>query len=385
MYGFSQHPHAASSIPASESTSAATRASAALRPRGRSSGLNPPNRFENHSLCVLSDVIEEHVRTHPDGSQIRTQVIADHSRRVINHVDSPDLGIEWTLNPYRGCEHGCIYCYARPTHEMLGFSCGLDFETKIMAKIDAPRLLQRELAHPKWHGETIHMAGVTDPYQPIERRLNITRQCLEIMAACRQPVRIVTKNHLVTRDVDLLAQLAKHNAVTVSVSLTTMDDHLARAMEPRASSMRDRLRAIRTLSDAGIPTTAMIAPVIPNLTTHEIPTLLDAAQQAGACSASWIMLRLPFQLKELFLDWLARNMPHRARAVESALRGMHAGKLYDSTHETRFTGDSPLAAQIASTFNVFARRLGLDENPPPISSAAFTRPALDGQLPLFTG
>jgi DNA repair photolyase len=381
MYGFSQHPQAASSPPAVETTAV----SAALRPRGRSSGLNPPNRFETHSLHVLSEVIEAHVRTHPDGRQVRTQVLADHSRRVINHVDSPDLGIQWTLNPYRGCEHGCIYCYARPTHETLGFSCGLDFETRIMAKLDAPRLLQRELASPTWHGEPIHMAGVTDVYQPVERTLNITRQCLEVMAACRQPVRIVTKNHLVTRDVDLLAQLARHDAVTVSVSLTTMDESLSRAMEPRASAMRDRLRAIRTLSDAGIPTTAMIAPVIPHLTTHEMPTLLDAAQQAGACSASWMMLRLPFQLKDLFLDWLQRTVPHRANAVENALRGMHAGKLYDSTYETRFTGTGPLAEQIASTFQVFARRRGLDENPPPISGAAFTRPALDGQLPLFAG
>ena len=354
-----------------------------LKPRGRSTRLNPTNRFEDQSLHILSEVLEETVRTYPNGKQIRTQVLADRTKSEINRVKSPDIGLSWTLNPYRGCEHGCIYCYARPTHETLGFSCGLDFETKIMAKIDAPQLLQKELSHPRWQGETIHMASVTDVYQPIEKKFRITRQCLEIMAKCNQPVRLITKNHLITRDIDLLAQLAKHNAVSVAISITTLDEQLARAMEPRTSVIRDRLTAIRKLSDAGIPTMVMLAPMIPNLTTHEIPALLEAAQQAGAQSAAWVMLRLPYQLKDLFTDWLQQTVPNRAHAVENALRRMHNGKLYDSAPGQRFVGNSSLSAQVADTFNVFARRLGLHQPPPPLSSAAFDRPNLDGQLSLF--
>jgi DNA repair photolyase len=274
-------------------------------------------------------------------------------------------------------------CYARPTHEALGLSCGLDFETTIIAKPDAPRLLERELASPTWRGEPISMSGVTDPYQPQERDLGITRACLAVMSAHGQPVGIVTKNRLVVRDLDLLAPLARAGAASVAISLTTLDDALARTMEPRASAPRDRLRAMRELADAGIPVTAMIAPVIPGLTDHEMPRLLEAAADAGAGSAGWVLLRLPHQVKAIFLEWLHRELPGRAARVESAIRATRAGALSDPTWGARMRGGGALAAQIARTFEVFARRLGLDRSRAPLSRDAFRRPTLDGQLDLF--
>lgn len=302
-----------------------------------------------------------------------THVYDDSSKTVINRVDSPDLHFNWTINPYRGCEHGCVYCYARPTHETLGWSCGIDFETRIMAKRDAAALLARELDNPKWVPETIMMSGVTDPYQPVERDLRIARACLEVMAARNQPVAIVTKNRLVTRDIDLLSSLARVSAAGVAVSLTTLDREVARKMEPRASTPQDRLRAMRELSEAGIPVTVMTAPVVPGLTDHELPRLLEAAAEAGATSAGWVMLRLPYQIKDVFLDWLSREFPERAKRVESAVRGMRGGDLYDSRWRTRQRGEGPLAEQIGAQFRVFTKRHGLDKPRPALSGAAFRR------------
>lgn len=353
------------------------------QPRGRGTALNPPNRFESFRLDVLPSAMEEACREHADGVQVRTRVYRDMTRTIINRVDSPDLNFNWTVNPYRGCETGCPYCYARPTHETLGFSSGLDFETKIVAKPDAPVLLRRELASPRWRAEPIVMSGVTDCYQPLEGRLQITRRCLEVLAECRQPVGLITKNRLIVRDRDLLAALADHRAVSVAVSLTTLDPKLAAVMEPRTSRPKDRLRAISELADAGIPVSAMLAPIIPGLNDHEIPRLLEAAAAAGAGSASWAMLRLPHQVKTIFLDWLRINYPQRAGRIEGLIRGMHGGRLYGARFGDRTRGHGPLAAQIAGTFKVFAARYGLNRKLPSPSSAAFRRPGDAGQMNLF--
>ena len=352
------------------------------RVRGRGAGLNPGNRFQRGRsgdgirLHVLGDHLDERRAAHPAGVQVPTEVSVDDSRRILNRVDSPDLPFRWSMNPYRGCEHGCVYCYARPSHETLGFSCGLDFETRIVAKPEAPELLRRDLASPGWRGEPIAMSGITDPYQPTERTMRITRVCLEVMAACRQPVGIVTKSRLVTRDRDVLADLARHRAAAVAISLTTLDPELARRLEPRASSPRDRLRAITELTAAGIPVTVLVAPIIPGLTDHELPRLLQAAAGAGATRAGWVLLRLPYQVKEVFLDWLRRELPLRAKRVEQAIRATRNGALSDPRFGSRQRGEGVHAEHLARTFALFARRFRLAFRAPGwmLSSASFRRP-----------
>ena len=239
--------------------------------RGRGAQINPPNRYEAIHLEVLGDHVDEVVSEAPDGTQIRTHVYADRTKSVINRVDSPDLPFNWSLNPYRGCEHGCVYCYARPGHEMLGFSCGTDFETRIVAKHDAPSLLRKRIASRTWRAEPIMMSGVTDPYQPIERKLEITRRCLEVCVDNHQPVMMITKNGMILRDVDLIEKLVERDAVRCAISLTTLDNRLSSSMEPRASSPNSRLRAITELARRGIPVTVMTAPIIPGLNDREIP------------------------------------------------------------------------------------------------------------------
>lgn len=351
--------------------------------RGRGAGLNPGNRFESVRLHVLGEHLDEMAGERPLGVQVRTLALADESRTVINRVDSPDLGFEWTVNPYRGCEHGCIYCYARPGHEYLGMSCGLDFETRIVAKHDAPELLRKELASPKWKGETIVLSGVTDPYQPIERELEITRRCLEVCSAHGQAVSLITKNALITRDVDLLASMAQRGLCRAAVSLTTLDNALAASMEPRASSPRSRLATIRALADAGIPVMVMTAPMIPGLNDRELPRLLEAAAEAGARHAGWVLLRLPYQLKDLFLEWLRRAVPEKAARVEGLIRETRGGELSSPEFFARHRGVGAFAEQIGATFGVFARRYGLDRPLPPLRNDLFTPPDIDGQLRLF--
>jgi DNA repair photolyase len=353
--------------------------------RGRGAGLNPGNRYETVRLHVLGEVLDA-----PDGKGIeaaapvvKTQVFPDRTRTLINRVDSPDVPYNWSINPYRGCEHGCIYCYARPDHERLGFSCGLDFETKILAKFDAPAILRRELARPSWRGEMIAMCGVTDCYQPIEAELRITRGCLEVMAQCRQPVGIVTKSRLVLRDLDLLRELAAHGAVAVTVSVTTLDNQLAAKMEPRAAAPRERLRTIAALAQAGVPVSASVAPIIPGLTDREIPAILKALAEAGAQHAGYVLLRLPYQVKDLYLDWLARNFPDRAGHVESLLRQTRGGALYDSRFGKRKRGEGPVAEQVGRVFRVFAARYGLNRPRPERPASGFRRPVLGGQGSLF--
>lgn len=327
--------------------------------RGRGAGLNPGNRFETVRLHVLGEHLDEQLREHPCGQQVRTQVFADDSRTILNRVDSPDLNFNWTVNPYRGCEHGCIYCYARPGHEYLALSSGLDFETRIFAKPEAPRLLRDALARPDWQGEPIVFSGVTDCYQPIEARLAVTRACLEVCAEFAQPVSIVTKSKLVLRDLDLLERLAAHNAASVAVSITTLDNALASKMEPRASAPRERLETIRQLAAAGIPAHVMVAPVIPALNEPEMAAILNAAAEAGARDAGYILLRLPHQIKALFEEWLSRHYPDRAARVLNALRDMHGGDLYNADFFHRQRGAGPRAVQIGAAFRLFKRRAGL--------------------------
>jgi DNA repair photolyase len=356
-------------------------------PRGRASTLNPANRFQSLRLHVLDEDAATRAAARaeldlPTCPQVPTRVLPDNAQSVLNRVDSPDIHFEWTLNPYRGCEHGCIYCYARPGHEYFGLSLGLDFETTIFAKHDAPSLLERELSKPSWRGEPIVISGVTDPYQPCEKDLAITRRCLEVCARFRQPVSVITKSALIARDVDLLSSLARHNACRVAISLTTLDNTLARAMEPRAAAPRARLKAMRVLADAGVPVTVMTAPIIPGLNDREIPALLGAARRYGASAAGYVLLRLPHQLKDLFLAWLAKAVPDKATRIEALLRDTRGGMLYDHRRFVRHTGEGPLAQHIGATFRVFARRYGLDTAArAPLSSAAFRTPR--HQLDLF--
>jgi DNA repair photolyase len=367
--------------------------------RGRGAQLNPPNRFEKLSLHVLGDHLDSLAAKpadevpripgfpssvgEPAPHNLLTTILPDRSRTAINHVDSPDLGFSWTLNPYRGCEHGCIYCYARPTHEMLGFSSGVDFESKLIAKYDAPDLLRKELARPSWKGETIVMSGVTDCYQPIEARLQITRKCLAVFAEFRQPVAIVTKSRLVLRDLDLLTELARYNAVRVTVSVTSLDNELSSKLEPRAASPKDRLWAVRRLASAGVPINVNIAPVIPGINDREIPAILKAASEAGATSAGMTLVRLPYQIKELFEEWLTRHFPDRRDHVLSLIRQARNGKLYDATWNSRMTGEGPYARHLAATFNLFARRYRLNGPRLPMNHEAFRRPADAAQMSLF--
>jgi DNA repair photolyase len=346
--------------------------------RGRGAAHNPPGRFERI-----------HVEPDADGDPAedaapRTQYFRDASQSFINYNDSPDIGFEASINPYRGCEHGCIYCYARPTHEYLGFSSGLDFESRIMVKEDGPELLRRELTSPKWKPQVIAMSGVTDCYQPVERRLQITRRCLEVLAEFRNPVGIVTKNHLVTRDLDLLGELARHQAVAVFVSLTTLDASLAAKLEPRASLPAHRLDAVRALAQAGVPVNVMIAPVIPAITDHEMPRILEAAAKAGANSAAYVLLRLPYAVAPLFENWVARHFPERREKVLNRIRAMRGGKLNDANFGSRMTGQGLFAEQIEKMFAVACRRAGLPRKEIHLSTAAFRRP-LGAQMELGLG
>jgi DNA repair photolyase len=339
-------------------------------PTRRGAGSQPPNRFAATYRAALPELDEGEPEPLP-----RTQFIPDHSVSVITYNDSPDLGFAASLNPYRGCEHGCIYCYARPTHEYLGFSAGLDFESRILVKEHAPELLRRELAAPGWRPQVLALSGVTDPYQPVERKLRLTRRCLEVLAECRNPVQIVTKNHLVTRDADLLAGLARHRAAAVAISLTTLDPALRAVLEPRTSPPAARLAAMRRLADAGVPVSVLVAPVIPGLNDAEIPHLLAAAARAGARSAAMQMLRLPLAVAPLFVEWLEHHFPERKDRVLARIRDIRGGRLNDPRFGTRHTGEGPYATQVRRLFDVARRRAGLTGDWPELSTAAFRRPA----------
>ena len=345
---------------------------------GRGTRLNPANRFERLHVD-LTDVEEE-----PDAlsAGVPTELYRDATRSALAQNDSPDIGFRFSLNPYRGCEHGCIYCYARPSHEYLGFSAGLDFERKLMVKTDAPALLRAALSSARWQPQVIALSGNTDCYQPVERRLRITRGCLEVLAEFRNPVSVITKSALVMRDVDLLAALAAHGAAHAFLSVTSLDLDLARRMEPRAASPERRLDAVAALAAAAVPVGVMIAPVIPGLNDHEIPAILERAAAAGARSASWVMVRLASPLDQLFSDWLEKHFPDRAARVLGRIRECRAGKLNDSRFRIRQRGVGAYAEQIRDLFDLAARRRGLDRPLPPLNAAAFRRV---GQLELQLG
>jgi DNA repair photolyase len=343
--------------------------------QGRGTVGNPANRFDK--ILYEPD---------PDGREMEdpspaTEFFRDNSRSFIAYNDSPDVGFDASINPYRGCEHGCIYCYARPTHEYLGFSAGLDFETRILVKEDAPELLRRELSSRQWKPQVIAISGVTDPYQPVERRLCLTRRCVEVLAEFRNPVAIVTKNHLVTRDVDLLQQLARNQAAAVFLSITTLDGTLAQKLEPRASHPKLRLAAIELLAGHGIPTGVMVAPVIPGLTDHEMPAILKAAGQAGARHAGYILLRLPYVVSQLFANWLTRHFPDRKNKILNRIRSIRDGKLNDPRFTSRMSGEGIFADQVAALFAASCQKAGLAERPK-LLTAAFRRPQ-QAQLALF--
>ncbi len=334
--------------------------------KGRGASWNPQNRFE-----TLEYIRDEEAP--PDETGPRTIYLRDPTKTIIATNDSPDVGFEASINPYRGCEHGCIYCFARPTHEYLGMSAGLDFETRILVKEDAPALLRDELNAKKWEPKVLAISGVTDPYQPIERRLGITRGCLEVLAEFRNPVAVITKNHLVTRDADVLADLARDNAARVFVSITTLDHSLQRTMEPRTTTPELRLDAIAQLAEAGVPVGVMVAPVIPALTDHEMPSILAAAKKAGARWAGYVALRLPWAVAPLFEQWLAENFPDRKDKVLNRVRELRDGKLYDAKWGVRGRGTGIFADQMEALFDVTCRKLGLNEQDRALSTAAFRR------------
>jgi DNA repair photolyase len=344
--------------------------------RGRGAAGNPPNRFEAISHVRDSDW------TDPEDPSPGTHFLKDSSKSIIAYNDSPDVGFDASVNPYRGCEHGCIYCYARPTHEYLGFSAGLDFETKILVKEDAPGLLRGELSSPRWKPQVVAVSGVTDPYQPVERRLGLTRRCLEVLVEFRNPVVIVTKNHLVTRDVDLLRELARYGAAAVFLSVTTLDGDLSRIMEPRTSHPTRRLAAIEALAQAGVPAGVMVAPVIPGLTDHEIPSIIAAAARAGARFSGYVPLRLPHGVGSLFEQWLTQHMPERKDKILNRVREIRGGSLNDPHFASRMKGEGVFAEQIASMFSLACRQAGIVGRGPTLSTGAFRRPP-GGQLSLF--
>ena len=334
--------------------------------KGRGASWNPPNRFDRLHL-------DREGWNDPDDPAPETVLLNDATRSILSRNDSPDVGFDVSVNPYRGCAHGCAYCYARPTHEYLGFSAGLDFETRILVKREAPTLLREALASRRWQPEPIMFSGNTDAYQPAERRLRITRRCLEVLAEFRNPVAITTKSYLVTRDVDILQELARVDAAAVSISVTTLRNDIQRKLEPRASSPARRLGAIRVLADAGVPVGVNVAPVIPGLTDHELPGILEAAADAGASHASLILLRLPHGVKELFEAWLTQHVPDRKDKVLNRLRELRGGKLYDARYAVRGRGEGPWAEQIQALFRLTRDRLGLNR-PAALSTAAFKRP-----------
>ena len=340
---------------------------------GRGSGIRPVSRFDTIARVNLEvidpDSDDLSARSHPD-----TEFLSDRTKSVVSENDSPDVGFRFSLNPYRGCEHGCSYCFARPTHEYLGYDAGLGFETKIIVKHDAPKLFRAFLARDSWVPEPIGVSGVTDPYQPCERRYQLTRKCIAVAAAAKQPISLITKSALILRDLDLLGPMAAENLVHANISITTLDSTLARAMEPRASSPRARLQAVRELTAAGVPVRVLVAPVLPGLTDAEIPKILAAAKEAGAQTSSYILLRLPLSVAPVFLEWLERAWPQGKVRVERLVRETRAGRLNDSMFGRRMCGTGEYANSIGRLFEVFARRHGLDRRMPQFNCSRFQPP-----------
>lgn len=353
---------------------------AGFRAVGRAAGTNPGNRFESHVRAPFHDGWPGEDELPP----LRTEVSIERPRRVITRNNSPDIGFSRSINPYRGCEHGCIYCFARPTHAFLGMSPGLDFESRLVARPEAPEILERELRARSYRPAVIAMGTNTDPYQPIEREHRIVRRILETLRECRHPVAIVTKGTLIERDADILGEMGRLGLARVGISVTTLDAKLGRKMEPRAPAPKRRLETIRRLAEAGCPVRVMVAPVVPALTDHELEDILARAAAAGATAASWIMLRLPLEVSPLFREWLAEHYPDRAKRVMGRVRELHGGRDYDPAWGRRLTGQGVFAEMVARRFAIAARRLGLAAKLPPLRTDLFRRPVRAGdQLALF--
>lgn len=344
--------------------------------KGRGTNQNPANRF------YKIEYVRESQEDYGDKNRPRTEYYKDTSKSIIAFNDSPDTFCSASLNAYRGCEHGCVYCYARPTHEYLGLSAGLDFETKIFVKPEAPKLLYKELASKKWKPQVIMFSGNTDCYQPIEKKLELTRKCLAVVNKFHNPVGIVTKNNLVTRDIDILRKMAEHNLVSVSISITSLNNRLASVMEPQTTKPHLKLAAIKELSRAGIPTGVLVAPIVPGLTDQEIPEILEHAADAGAKFAGYVMLRLPFGLKDLFENWLNEYFPDRKQKVINRLKSLYGDRLYNSTFHIRGRGAGPYAEQVANMFRISCRRYGLNKQSLVLSTSSFRNPEGE-QLSLF--
>ena len=352
------------------------------RRRGRGAQSNASGRYEPQARIALDDGWQNLEELAP----FKTEVTVDATRKIITRNDSPDISFDRSINPYRGCEHGCIYCFARPTHAYLGLSPGLDFESKLFLKPEAPELLERELSVPKYVPRTIAIGTNTDPYQPIEKRYEIMRRILQVLDRANHPVGIVTKSALVLRDLDILRSMAKRKLVKVALSVTTLDPGLARVMEPRANTPQRRLNALRELASAGIPTAVMVAPVIPAINDNEIERILDAAKAAGVTSAGFVLLRLPLEVRDLFKEWLMANFPDRYRHVMSLIRQTRGGKDYDAQWGKRMTGGGPYAWMVGRRFEQACERLGLNARRTALSTDLFVPPRAqqqEAQLDLF--
>ena len=350
------------------------------RIEGRASGSNIAGRCERHTR----EAVDDGWQREDDLPVLRTQTRLERPRSVITFNRSPDLPFDRSINPYRGCEHGCVYCFARPSHAYLGLSPGLDFETRLVARPEAPEVLQRELAAKRYRVAPIAIGTNTDPYQPIEKEHEIMRACLKVLSDAGHPVAIVTKGSLIERDIDILAPMAQRGLVRVGISVTTLDAKLCRLMEPRAPAPARRLVMIRRLAEAGIPVRIMASPMIPGLTDPEMEAILAAGKDAGARTASWIMLRLPQEVSPLVQDWLAQHYPDRAERIMNRLREMHGGKEYDATWHRRMRGEGPYAEMVAARFKVTIKRLGLKLAAPPMRCDLFRAPVLaGGQMSLF--
>ena len=354
-------------------------------PKGRGSPLTPPNRFGGqHEIADLEQVADDE-ETLAELARADTVYLPDDSRSVISENDSPDVSFRYSLNPYRGCLHGCSYCYARPTHEYLGLNAGIDFETKIFVKHKAPELFRDWLSRDKYQPETVMLSGVTDCYQPAERQYQLTRRCLEVARDAGQPMGIVTKNALVTRDLDVLAEMAARNTVAVAISVTSLRPEITADLEPRSSRPEARLRAIRELSDAGVPVRVMVAPIIPGLTDSETPAILQAAREAGASFASYTLVRLPWTVRPVFQEWLDRTQSEAVRdKISSLILHTRDGKWNDANFGSRMKGQGAIAQQIATTFKVFATKLGYERGGANLETSHFRPPtSRNGQLRLF--
>jgi DNA repair photolyase len=355
--------------------------------KGRGAGINPEGRFEKVAREAFDDGWgqPEGASANDDPPQLKTHVTVEYAKSIISRNDSPDIPFTQSINPYRGCEHGCIYCYARPSHAYLNLSPGIDFETRLFAKVNAPELLRQELAKPSYQCEVISLGANTDPYQPIEREYKITRGILEVLSECEHPVGIVTKNAMIERDIDILAPMAQKNLVNVYISLNNLDHELARRLEPRCAAPARRLEAMRRLSAAGIPVGVLVAPVIPFLTDHQIEPVLEAANAAGARSAGYVLMRLPYEVKDLFRDWLETHYPLKAKHVMSRVHQMRDGRDNDPDFGSRMRGNGALADLLRQRFDIACERFGFNSGRRHrlLDTALFHRPRLSGQLPLF--